>query len=309
MSVVIDTDEVPADERFDLWADTTPRVFEPLAVRPREDGPFEGRVARYPLGPLTLYRLTADPSVVTRTRAMIGASDPEWIQLSLLLRGRCVVDQDGRQALLEAGDFASWASSRPYGVDAHTQHDLLVTYCPEALLRPYSERILDRTATTVPGDRGTGRLVRRFLLALLDELEDGVSMESAPDVAEGLLDLFRGLYGGAQHAPRPPDVLRMQIRAFIDERLTDPVLGPEAIAAAHFISRRHLDRLFEADGVSVTESIRLRRLERCRRDLADPRLAGQSILEIASRWGFVSASHFSRTFRAVYGMAPSDSRG
>ena len=66
---------------------------------------------------------------------MIGASDPEWVQVSLLLAGRCVVEQDGRRSVLSAGDFASWASSRPYAVDAHTQHDLLVTYCPEPLLR------------------------------------------------------------------------------------------------------------------------------------------------------------------------------
>src|SRR5918994_6555190 len=124
MSVVIDTGEVAPAERFDLWADATPRVFEPLAVRPYGGAPFEGRVARYPLGPLTLYRLTADASRITRTRAMIGASDPEWVQVSLLLGGRCVVDQDGRRSLLRAGDFASWSSSRPYAVDAQSRHDL-----------------------------------------------------------------------------------------------------------------------------------------------------------------------------------------
>ena len=165
---MIDTGEVPPGERFDLWADATPRVFEPLAVRPRGDTPFEGRVARHPLGPLTLYRLRADPSRVTRTRAMIGASDPEWVQVSLLLAGRCVVEQDGRRSVLSAGDFASWASSRPYAVDAHTQHDLLVTYCPEPLLR--ASRIGGRTATTISGAQGAGPLLRRYLRTLLADL-------------------------------------------------------------------------------------------------------------------------------------------
>ena len=54
--------------------------------------------------------------------------------------------------------------------------------------------------------------------------------------------------------------------------------------------------------------IRDRRLERCRADLRDPRLAGLSILEIATRWGFVSPAHFSRTFRAAYGVSPRDAR-
>jgi AraC-like DNA-binding protein len=306
LSVVIDTREVPAHQRFELWADETPRVFEPLAVRPAGDAPFAGRVVRHDLGALTVFRLTADASRVTRTTAMIGASDPEWIQFGLLLGGRCTIHQDGRRTPLSEGDFACWASSRPYVIDAHSRHDLLVTYCPEALLRPHTERILSRTATAIPGDRGTGRLVRRFLLALLDELQAGGAVDGAPDVGEGLLDLIRGLYG--PQPERGADALHAQVHAFIDAHLDDPRLGPDLIARSVFVSRRSLDRLFQAEGVTVRESIRLRRLERCRRDLLDPRLAGQSILQIASRWGFVSAAHFSRAFRAAYGVAPSDLR-
>jgi AraC-like DNA-binding protein len=304
MSVVIDTGEVPPDERFDLWADTTPRVFEPLAVRPRDRAPFEGRVARYPLGPLTIYRLEADASVVTRTRAMIGAGDPEWVQISLLLAGRCVVDQDGRRSLLRAGDFASWASSRPYAVDAHTRHDLLVTYCPASLLP--SERIAGQTATAIPGAGGGARLVRRYLRAVLGDLRAGVAADD--ELAGGLLDLFGGLYDGTVALPRTAGALRTLVRGHIDEHLHDPQLTPDAIAAAHFISRRRLDRLFANGERTVAETIRDRRLERCRRDLADPALADRSILEIAMRWGFVSAAHFSRTFRAAYGITPREAR-
>jgi len=303
MSVVIDTGEVAPGERFDLWADTTPRVFEPLAVRPRGAGPFDGRVARYPLGPLTLYRLTADASVVTRTRAMIGASDPEWVQVSLLLAGRCVVDQEGRRSVLRAGDFASWASSRPYAVDAHTQHDLLVAYCPAPLLP--SARITARTAVAIPGADAAARTVHRYLRTLLGDLRSGTAAD--PGLADGLLDLFGGLYDGTVALPRAPAALRTLLRGHIDERLADPALAPDAIAAAHFMSRRQLDRLFQ-DGPTVAETIRDRRLERCRDDLRDPRLAHRSILEIATGWGFVSPAHFSRTFRAAYGMSPREWR-
>ena len=304
MSVVIDTGAVPPGERFDLWADATPRVFEPLAVRPRGDTPFEGRVARHPLGPLTLYRLRADPSRVTRTRAMIGASDPEWVQVSLLLAGRCVVEQDGRRSVLSAGDFASWASSRPYAVDAHTRHDLLVTYCPEPLLR--ASRIGGRTATTISGAQGAGPLLRRYLRTLLADL--GSAAPPAPGLADGLLELVGALYDGTAAVPRAPDALRTLVRGHIDEHLGDPALAPESSAAAHFISRRNLDRLFEDDERTVAETIRDRRLERCRDDLRDPRLAHRSILEIATGWGFVSPAHFSRTFRAAYGMSPREWR-
>jgi len=306
MSVVVDTAEVPPDERFELWAQTTPRVFEPLAVRPRGDTPFAGRVARFDVGPLTIYRLTADASRVTRTRPMIGAGDPEWVQVSLLLAGRCVVDQDGRRSALRAGDFASWASSHPYVVDAHSRHDLLVTYCPQELLRG-GERILGRTATAISGADGAGRVARRFLRALLADLQAGAAA-GGPELADGLLDLFRALYDGTVVVPQAPEAVRTLVRAFIDERLADPALTPDAVAAAHFMSRRRLDRLFEGGGRTVAETIRERRLARCARDLADPGHAHRSILDIASWWGFASPAHFSRTFRAAYGVTPREWR-
>jgi AraC-like DNA-binding protein len=54
--------------------------------------------------------------------------------------------------------------------------------------------------------------------------------------------------------------------------------------------------------------MRTRRLEGCRRDLADPALAERTVAEIAHRWGWSDAARFSRRFREAYGCAPSDLR-
>ena len=54
--------------------------------------------------------------------------------------------------------------------------------------------------------------------------------------------------------------------------------------------------------------IRDKRIDRCRRDLLDASLADDSILEIANRWGFANAAHFSRTFSSVFGQAPREFR-
>ena len=53
---------------------------------------------------------------------------------------------------------------------------------------------------------------------------------------------------------------------------------------------------------------RNKRLDRCRRDLADPRLATESILTIASGWGFANAAHFSRSFSRAFGESPRNFR-
>ena len=99
------------------------------------------------------------------------------------------------------------------------------------------------------------------------------------------------------------------MKATIELRLHDPGLRPATVAAAHYISTRYLHRLFEPEGVTVSEWIRMRRLEHCRRDLEDPALAHETVLAIASRWGLRNPGHFSRLFHAAYGMSPSAVRG
>jgi AraC family transcriptional activator of tynA and feaB len=106
----------------------------------------------------------------------------------------------------------------------------------------------------------------------------------------------------------PPDArardLLNKIDAYIAEHLADPGLGPEAIARAHFVSTRQLHRLFARQGTTVTQRIRTHRLERCRRELLDPRSA-TSITGISRRWGFTDLPSFSRAFRNAYGATPS----
>jgi transcriptional regulator GlxA family with amidase domain len=100
--------------------------------------------------------------------------------------------------------------------------------------------------------------------------------------------------------------MRASIHAFIEQRLADPGLGPDMIAAAHHISRRYLYQVFgtEAHGAGVAAWIRQRRVERCQSDLLDPALASRPVSAIAARWGFADAASFSRTFRAALRVPP-----
>ncbi|MFD2767169.1 helix-turn-helix domain-containing protein [Micromonospora eburnea] len=72
--------------------------------------------------------------------------------------------------------------------------------------------------------------------------------------------------------------------------------------------REELHRLFAAEQTSVSAGIRRRRLDRCRRDLADPALSGLAVGTVGGRWGLPDSAHFSRLFRAAFGVPPSDYR-
>lgn len=98
------------------------------------------------------------------------------------------------------------------------------------------------------------------------------------------------------------------VRAHADAHLWDRELTPGTLAAAQHISIRYLHKLFEDHGSTVGRWIQHRRLEEARRELARPGRSDTTVSAVARRWGFASATHFSRSFRAAYGISPSDWR-
>jgi AraC-like DNA-binding protein len=90
--------------------------------------------------------------------------------------------------------------------------------------------------------------------------------------------------------------------------LADPNLSLTTLAAAHHISIRQLQKLFATQGLTISGWIRERRLERARRDLANPAQPNVPITAIADRWMFANSAHFSRVFKAAYNISPRDYR-
>ncbi|MGH2877715.1 MAG: helix-turn-helix domain-containing protein, partial [Solirubrobacteraceae bacterium] len=100
--------------------------------------------------------------------------------------------------------------------------------------------------------------------------------------------------------------MRAEITRYVRTHLSDPELGPASIALAYAISVRTLHALFEDADQSVAGLVRTERLGRCLEDLR--RRGGGSVTEIAFRWGFSDAAHFSRVFKRAFGATPSEVR-
>jgi transcriptional regulator GlxA family with amidase domain len=69
---------------------------------------------------------------------------------------------------------------------------------------------------------------------------------------------------------------------------------------------RQIERLFERDmGMSPKRYYRKLRLERARDLLVH---SSMPIVDVAIATGFISASHFAKTFKTLFGFTPSDAR-
>jgi len=201
-------------------------------------------------------------------------------------------------------------TTRPYTLAFdETAIRTIVLMFPQRLAELSGERMARLTATALDRDDPLGGMVGTVLEQLAGRLEllrAGSGWRLGRNAVDLVNILLRERLG--QERALPAERLFDQLYGYIEDRLGDPALTPTSIAQAHFISVRYLHALFRQAGVTVSAYIRARRLERCRGELADPALAGQTVTAISSRWSFADAAHFSRTFKAAYGETPSEFR-
>ncbi|MFG1639826.1 helix-turn-helix domain-containing protein [Amycolatopsis sp. NPDC049252] len=149
------------------------------------------------------------------------------------------------------------------------------------------------------------RLVAHHVQDLARDAGTLSATPSADALGRVCVDLVRALLVSA--AGEEPALLA-QVRTHVRHHLGDPGLSAASIAAALSVSPRQLYRACAAAGVRLEQWIITARLAGARTDLADPRHAQLPIAAVARRWGFKDPTHFTRRFRAAYGVLPSEWR-
>ncbi len=294
-------------DRLPAWRDLIREHFVALDIEADGEAPFRGNVRTTPIGHLKVASVdSVSTQGYTRTPWLARRDDQVYLQVGLLTQGAAVLRQDGREAVLRPGAYAVYETDRPFFWGLRDVWELLVFTWPRELVGIDAEESRRLTAHVLDGEDGLGGIVARMLRELVaapPELSRAGGIRLADEVSELVTTVASERVGG-NPAPPAADDLVTRIQAYIAEHLGDPDLCPDAIAAAHFLSTRHLHRLFASSGSTVTSHIRAKRLEQCRRDLLDPR-DRRPITQIARKWGFTDAATFSRAFRGAYRLPPS----
>ncbi|MEU8778921.1 helix-turn-helix domain-containing protein [Streptomyces sp. NPDC048606] len=295
-------------ERADRWHHLVSGTFIPLDVVLHDREASVGTITSRRLGPLQVSVVEAGPQTVSRNERRIAQGGAEYLTVTLQHRGTARLLQDGRRALVGPGTFTCSDAARSYRREQPDDFRFTAFRVPKQGLGLSDGDLRAVTGTLFSAGSGTSGLVAGYLTRLAEQaaaLDAYTAHQLALTATDLLAVLVRERRGTLD--PTAPEAARgmlARVKEHVLRNLGDPALSPERIASAHHVSVRHLHKLFRAEGISVGRWIHRERLERCRRELSRPSVTAPTVSAVAQRWGFVSPSHFSRAFRAAYGMSP-----
>lgn len=300
----------PAPKRLEMVREVLGREIMRFEIEPHRDHPLQVDVVVRRLPGISLAINRFSPAFNRHTSEMIDDDDPV---LSIVAEGSCTWQQEGRSAMLLAGQGLLTTRGAPGTLERHAVSRVInlrmarktlqaqVANLDDALVRPaaingavlrliadYTRLLEERHSLAEPEMRSAVALHLQDLVLL--------ALDARPDAAE--VARSRGLRAARLSA------IKADIAAHLDRR----DLGLDFLTQRHGLSARSIRALFQAENTTFTDFVLERRLHRAHRRLRDPRHVGQAVSEIAFACGFGDLSYFNRAFRRRFGETPSDVR-
>lgn len=305
----IDTADIPPGEREEFVRAVLSGGAVPVEVEhlPRGTPAIDLRLDSVRFGPLTVHSLWSSAMTSTRTARRLREESPPSTSLIVQCTGSGTVIQESREAAVGTGDLVVASSTQPSVIISGHHSRCLVVQIPAPLLAVPEATLLGAVARRVSPEVPIAGVLGRFVrdLATLPTLE----AVEAEDLARPTVELVRALIAtvlGDKNRPRESlqSTLQALLTDYISAHWHERDLTVSRLAAAHHLSPRHVYRLLSAQGISLGDWLRERRLEACRDELARPGAATDSIASVGRRWGFLDATNFGRAFKAAYGLTP-----
>ncbi|MGE0226631.1 MAG: AraC family transcriptional regulator [Acetobacteraceae bacterium] len=269
---------------------------------------FVGRLAQHALGPLRLYDFSAPAHDVRRDPDAAQDGPAATILAVMQIEGECDYSAATVCLTLTPGDILFLSPRQRFAMRFPRAMRLRVVAIPAPrwahglLVDTCSHGVVARADV---GSTAIGRSFFDGIFAHVERLSDserGRMARLALDVLETLSEVALSSRGIPAFGTRAAQQAR--ILAYVHDHLADPDLDARTIARALRMSPRYVRELLRAAGATLRGLLLTQRLERCREELQDPLRRHRPVSDIAFDWGFNSAAHFTRVFRARYGVPP-----
>lgn len=303
---------LPAAAQFDLWQQMVADAFTPVMLKrsdSQEGNGFRSTVQARRLGDLSLSWLTSQAQTVTRTADLVAGRPSGHYFFNLVLRGCGSAVQDGRAATALPGQFLLVDGDRPFTLDFGCTFDDICLMIPKELLDSHLAAPQLCTAVTVDGTSASGAIVLGALRALRSQ-HSHPSPREAAGITEHILPLISLAVSevAMPSTPSPRTALLQAVLDEIDTHYADRDLSPAEVARRVSISVSYLTKLLASRGATFSHLLQRRRLDHAWAALAPGGPTAPTITSVAHASGFRDSAHFSRAFRARFGITPTQRR-
>ncbi|GAA4847302.1 helix-turn-helix domain-containing protein [Luteimicrobium xylanilyticum] len=312
MAVVLEIEDFPVTDRVEFLREHMLASPVPLVLEPRRGADLLVRSRVADLGCVHLLSTRAGGGDVVRSERLARDDTPPSLMVSLVEQGTTAVVRDDAETVVRPGEIGLYLTTEPYRLrftDAALRHTFQIPLHDLGLPLPLVRAQLGRA---IRPEGPVAAVVSAFL---------GATARNAPTAPPGervrleqpTLDLVRLLLTRSVADERPGRAasaasLGTRVEEHVRGHLDDPDLSARSVAAAFSISERYVYAILARRGIDLGDAVRTRRLERAARLLQDPRCVGWTIAAVALRCGFADHAHFSRAFRAQFGVTPSEWR-
>ncbi len=291
---------LPEAEQFGFWNETVQEIFGPVRVLRQGSGGFRMEVAQTRVGAMVISSVRAEAHSAERDQFMANQDTAGRAYINVPRLGVLSGHQYSRDIAPSIGVLGMIAGSAPATLRAEEEFTQYVIGLP-------AEFVIPRLADSAAAGIASGALPN--LLAQITDYVFHHSTEFGPadaaQLTQQFVDLVVASFGPSTAQKSGRSALLLQAAMdYADATLGDAGLSTDVLAAHVNVSRRTLEKLFADRGTTVAHWILERRLERASEDLVAPECSLKSIEAIAQGRGFVDRTHFSRVFKARFGVSP-----
>lgn len=290
-------------EALGHWQRWVSSTLAPNEIEIADSDAFSAHWESQPVGPLQLLTFEASPQrVVHRGVDRAGAGDRTF-QLVYSRQGTFETRVRGARFAVNPGEFVLLDNAEPYEMQMESAHAAIDLLMPSSWLERHIPDHLHFLGRSVSASCRWGLPLGSLLTTMSTELSEAPAPRGLlADQVSSLLSL------ALSELPVPTSRHRCKIARRIQQSVADrhaeAELTPADVATALGISKRYLHALLAEQGATFVSTLNGVRLDRAAEMLADPRLRGLQIAEIAWRCGYFDANYCARLFGRRFGMSP-----
>ena len=255
----------------------------------------------------TVADFRVDASRIVGPAGAAKGVDSELVKVVWQIAGRSRIRQGPTRATLDAGMWTICDAAREFVFDFDRGARCLLILVPRAQCPGWLGALSELAAVALPAG-GPAHIAMAILATTLRDVThlDGESERTLHDSVVALVDHALSLELKKRGmSTQPKRSLRLsRVQSYMLERVADPALSVDRVAAVFGMSRRTLYNVFAPLGTTPHAFIQNAKLDRACALLNHPASRDAPMARIARQCGFTDPAHFSRAFHTRHGTPP-----